>query len=47
MLVPSEDSNMDSDRLTSAHWTEGVRTALSASAASGPAMIGFNMSFAF
>src|SRR5688500_7468346 len=43
MLVPSEDSNMESERLASAHRTEGVRSALSATAASRPAMMGFNM----
>ena len=43
MLVPSEDSNMDSDRLASAHRTEGVRSVRPATASSHPAMSGFNM----
>jgi hypothetical protein len=47
MLVPSEDSNMDSERLASAHRTEGVRSALPATAPSRPAMIGFNMNSVF
>ena len=47
MLVPSEDSNMASERLASAHRTETVRPALPAMAASRPAPIGLNMDFAF
>jgi hypothetical protein len=47
MLVPSEDSNMDSERLASAHRTEGVRSALPATASSRPAMIDFNLNSVF
>jgi hypothetical protein len=39
MLVPSDDNNMESDRLASAHRTEG--SALSATASFRPAMIVF------
>ena len=42
MLVPSEDSNMDSERQASAQRTAGVRCALAATA-----MIGFIMSPGF
>ncbi len=38
-----EDSNMVSERLASAHRTEDVRSAVSATASSRSAMIGFNM----
>jgi hypothetical protein len=34
---------LDSERLASAHRTEGVRSALPDTASSRPAMIGFNM----
>jgi hypothetical protein len=43
MLVPSEDSNMDSERLASARRAEGVGSALPANAATRPAMDDFNM----
>jgi hypothetical protein len=46
MLVPSEDSNMDSERLASAHRAEGVRSALPATASSR-ATIAFNMNSGF
>ncbi|GAA0673141.1 hypothetical protein GCM10010193_27270 [Kitasatospora atroaurantiaca] len=46
MLVPSEDSNMDSERPASAHRTEGVRSTLPAAAASCLALICFNMNSA-
>jgi hypothetical protein len=36
MLVPGDDSNVDSERLASAHRTEGVRSALRATASSRP-----------
>jgi hypothetical protein len=39
MLVPSDDSNMESERLASAHRIEGA--ALPAAASSCPAMIVF------
>jgi hypothetical protein len=44
MLVPSEDSNMDSERLPSAHQTEDVPSVLLSIASSRPTMIGFNLS---
>src|SRR5882757_3548599 len=47
MLVPSEDSNMDSERLASAHRAEDVRSVYPAIASSRPAIIGFNMSSVF
>jgi hypothetical protein len=47
MLVPSEDSNMESERPASAHRTEGARAALPPTDSSRPAMIGFDMNFAF
>jgi N-acetylglucosamine-6-phosphate deacetylase len=43
MLVPSEDSNMDSERLASAHRTEGIRSTLPTTASTRPAVVGFNM----
>jgi hypothetical protein len=47
MLVPSEDSSMDSERLASAQRTEGVRSALPATTSSRFAMIGFKITSAF
>src|SRR5262249_44620202 len=44
MLVPSEDSNMDRERLASAHRTEGV---VAAGVSARPATIGFNMNSIF
>jgi len=41
MLVPSEDSSMDNERLRSAQRTEGVRSPLTAAAFACAAMIGF------
>jgi hypothetical protein len=46
MLVPSEDSSMDNDRLASAHRIDGVLATLPAvpeTASFRPAMIDFNM----
>ncbi|GAA3132899.1 hypothetical protein GCM10017600_44590 [Streptosporangium carneum] len=43
MLVPSEDSNMDSERPASAHRAEGLRSGSSATGSSLPAMIVVNM----
>ena len=42
-----EHSNMDNERLASAHRTEGVCSALPDIASSCPAMIGFIMNFLF
>src|SRR4051794_2095548 len=43
MLVPSEDSSMDSERLASAHRTEGLRSAFPDTASSRLALIDFNV----
>ncbi|SJM34107.1 hypothetical protein BQ8482_380290 [Mesorhizobium delmotii] len=45
MLIPSEDSNIDNERLASAHRTEGARSGFPATAR--PASIGFNMNSVF
>src|SRR3981189_1498086 len=47
MLVPSEASSMESERLASAQRTEGVGSALRAVGSSRPAIIGFDMNLAF
>ena len=46
-LVPSEESNIASDRPASTQRTEGAPSAPPAKVSSRPAMIAFNMSFAF
>jgi len=47
MLVPSEDSSMDNERLASAHRTAGIRSELPANASSFPPVIEFDMNFIF
>ena len=43
MLVLSDDSNIDSERLTSAHGTERIRSAPAAIAWSCPALVGIDI----